>query len=76
MNSHEKMFFLKLALTALVFTLATHTAFAIAPAPGDIDTSFNGGVPAVIDRILSVDIRPDAAAVDPTSGDILWAANA
>ncbi len=42
-------------------------------APGDIDTTFNGGVPAVIDLNPVGELQSYAAAMNPLNGDILWA---
>jgi len=57
------------ACAALMLGLFTSPALA---APGDIDTTFNGGIPAVLDLNPTGEVRAYNAAVNPINGDILW----
>lgn len=43
--------------------------------PGDVDTGFNGGVPAVTDPGSGNYLDPFSAAVNPLNGDILFTGN-
>jgi hypothetical protein len=69
MKSRLKLRFLVSTLAALALSLAALPALA---APGDIDTTFNGGTPVVLDLNPSSTLQPYAAAMNP-NGDILWA---
>jgi len=62
--------FLTTASAALVLTLAAFPALA---APGDIDTTFNSGVPAIIDPGSGNYLNVLAGAINPSNGDILFA---
>lgn len=60
------------SIAAFAWLALCFPAAQAAAAPGDIDNSFNGGVPAVIDDNPAYSLIPRAAAVNPLNGDILW----
>ena len=69
MQFHLRHRFLVPALAALLLT--TGAVQSAGAAPGDVDTGFNSGVPAVLHP--SIGLVPEASAINPTNGDILWA---
>ncbi len=60
--------------TALISVILL-TAVPARAAPGDVDTTFNGGVPAVIDPGTGNIYDVLAGAIDPSNGDIFWSGN-
>ncbi|MGA7965721.1 MAG: Ig-like domain-containing protein [Gammaproteobacteria bacterium] len=71
MKHDFRIHFLAAACAALIFG-GVLTAVPALAAPGDVDITFNGGVPAVIDLNPSSELRAYNAAVNPINGDILW----
>ncbi len=72
MKPRLKLRFLVSTLAALMLSLV---ALPVLAAPGDIDTTFNGGRPDVLDYNLCCTgtVQPYAATMNPLNGDILWA---